>query len=61
MGAPNIQICASDVLVGVEAISAPNGGSRATAATSDCHGAQLAFQSADEPSADSVHGMSEWV
>jgi hypothetical protein len=26
MGAPNIQICASDVLVGVEAISAPNGG-----------------------------------
>jgi hypothetical protein len=27
MAAPNVQICASHVLTGIEAISAPNGGS----------------------------------
>ena len=34
--------------------AAHSGGSRATAAASDRHAARLAFQSADEPSADFV-------
>ena len=43
------QICAHHYWIGIRLMSAHNGGSRAAAATSDCHAARLAFQSVSDP------------
>jgi hypothetical protein len=48
----NAQICAAGAERGIDAATAPNGGYRTTAATSDRHSARLAIQSVSDPSAD---------
>ena len=48
------QVCAVRLMPIIEPLLIPNGGSRATAATSNRHAPRLVFQRAGKPSAESV-------
>jgi hypothetical protein len=62
IAAPNIQICTSHVLTGIEEISAQNGGSSVRCDAAADHGARSRGRGAgDVPAVGWLHAQPGWV